>query len=85
MTIWMIIASVLREFKLNWRKLIFYSILLFYTLAIGWEILEKLSESQISFIAETLQNKIRDVISDSLGMLLGIIIEKERITSYQQS
>ncbi|AEC51067.1 hypothetical protein PNA2_0148 [Pyrococcus sp. NA2] len=85
LTIWLILYTVLREFRIPKKAILMYSIIMFYVLAIGWEIAEKLSEGEITFITETFQNKVRDVISDSLGMITGIIWKRREITSYQQS
>ncbi|CAB49520.1 hypothetical protein [Pyrococcus abyssi] len=85
LTLWLMIFRVLKEFELSPRDSLLYSLLAFYILAIGWEVAEKLSEGEISFIAESVQNKVRDVILDSLGMLVGIIMEKKGITSSRQS
>ncbi|MFA4668726.1 hypothetical protein QDY65_09465 [Pyrococcus kukulkanii] len=84
LVLWLIIARVLVEFNIPWRDILKYSIVAFYILAIGWEVAEKVSESEISFITETLGNKIRDLVMDSLGMIVGIKIRK-KITSFRRS
>ncbi|RLF88881.1 hypothetical protein DRN82_05495 [Thermococci archaeon] len=84
LVLWLIIARVLVEFNLSWREVLSYSIVAFYILAIGWEVAEKISESEISFITETLGNKIRDLVMDSMGMIIGIKIRK-KLTSFRRS
>lgn len=86
LVLWLIIAKVLYELKLSNKEVLFYSIVIFYTLAVGWESIEKLSESQISFITESLGNKIRDIIADTLGLFTGIMmVKKGKVNSFRLS
>ncbi|AIF68773.1 hypothetical protein PAP_01670 [Palaeococcus pacificus DY20341] len=82
LTVWLITAEVVNEFSnhlsLKKRQFILYSFLLFFTLGIGWEIAEKLSEGEISFIRETAGNKVRDIIMDTLGALFGLYLVEEK-------
>ncbi|ASJ16428.1 hypothetical protein A3L04_04720 [Thermococcus chitonophagus] len=84
LVLWLMIARILVEFNIPWRDILKYSVVAFYILAIGWEVAEKVSESEISFITETVGNKMRDLIMDSLGMISGIKIRK-KITSFRRS
>ena len=76
LTVWLMITEVLNglsnEGFIPREKVILYSFVAFYTIAVGWEIAEKLSETEISFIHETLANKFRDVLMDTLGALFGL-------------
>ena len=78
LTVWLITAEVINEFSnhlsLKKRQFILYSFLLFFTLGIGWEIAERLSEGEISFIRETAGNKVRDIIMDTIGALFGLYL-----------
>ncbi len=77
LTLWLMIAEVLvglseEGLAMSRREAVLYSFLIFYGLALGWEVAEKLSEGSISFIQESTLNKVRDVIMDTLGALLGL-------------
>ncbi len=77
LALWLMIAEVLsglsREgFEISRREVILYSFLIFYGLALGWEIAEKLSEGSIGFIQESTLNKLRDVVMDTLGAFSGL-------------
>ena len=77
LALWLMIAEVLsglsREgFGISRREVILYSFLIFYGLALGWEIAEKLSEGSIGFIQESTLNKLRDVVMDTLGAFSGL-------------
>ncbi|CAD5243157.1 hypothetical protein [Thermococcus camini] len=77
LTLWLIITEVLGELSAGWmrvsrREVVVYSFVVFYTLAIGWEVAEKLSEGSITFIHETAANKLRDLVMDTLGALFGL-------------
>ena len=76
LTVWIMITEVLNglsgEGLIPREKVLPYSFLIFYAIALGWEVAERLSESEISFIHESLANKFRDVIMDTLGALLGL-------------
>ncbi|WP_258083440.1 hypothetical protein [Thermococcus thermotolerans] len=77
LTLWLMIAEIIRSlggarFRISRREVVLYSFLVFYALALGWEVAEKLSEGSISFIHESLLNKARDVIMDTLGALFGL-------------
>jgi hypothetical protein len=83
LTVWLIVAQILSELegiglKLSKRQVVLYAFIIFYTLSIGWEIAEKLSESEISFIHESLANKARDLVMDTLGALFGWLIVERR-------
>lgn len=76
LTVWLIVAQILSELegiglKLTKRQVVLYAFIVFYALSIGWEVAEKLSESEISFIHESLANKLRDLLMDTLGALFG--------------
>ncbi|AFK23023.1 hypothetical protein Py04_1451 [Pyrococcus sp. ST04] len=86
LTLWLMVAKILHSYGFSPRRVLVYSIVVFYILAVGWEVAEKLTEGEISFITETLENKVRDLIMDSFGMIFGIILIKRRkITSFQLS
>ena len=80
LTVWVIVAEVLSELSkacgFSERQIIFYSLVILLILGVGWEIAERLSESKISYIRESLGNKVRDLIMDTLGALLGIYMVK---------
>ena len=84
LTVWLMMAEVLNALSdgcidVSRRRLLLYSFLIFYGIAVGWEIAEKLSESEISFIHETLANKARDLLMDTLGALFGLwLVSKKR-------
>ncbi|WP_341480965.1 hypothetical protein [Thermococcus argininiproducens] len=59
---------------LNKKKLLVYSFVILFMLSIGWEVAEKLSESEISFIHESIGNKVRDVLVNTLGALFGVYL-----------
>jgi len=72
----LIIAEALVELSERWERfsreeLVVYSFVVFYALAVGWEVAEKLSEGSITFIHETAANKLRDLVMDTLGALFG--------------
>lgn len=83
MVVWLIVVEVLSglgEFGIRFSKgqIILYGFLVFYVLSSGWEIAEKLSEGSISFIHESLTNKMRDLLMDTLGALLALwMVEKK--------
>jgi len=64
--------------KLTRRKLVVYSFLVLFVLSLGWEVVEKLSESEISFIYESFENKIRDTIMNALGGLFALYLVLKR-------
>ena len=77
LALWLIVAEIICSLSnarsdVSRRKIVLYSFLVFYALALGWEVAEKLSESSIYFIHESLLNKLRDVIMDTLGAILGL-------------
>ncbi|MDK2914929.1 MAG: hypothetical protein PWQ79_1844 [Thermococcaceae archaeon] len=84
LTVWLIVAQILSELegiglKLSKKQVVLYAFIVFYALSMGWEVAEKLSESEISFIHETLANKARDLLMDTLGALFGWwMVEKRR-------
>ncbi|WP_367883966.1 hypothetical protein [Thermococcus sp. JCM 11816] len=84
LTVWLIVAQILSELegigiKLSKRQVVLYAFIVFYVLSLGWEVAEKLSESEISFIHESLTNKLRDLLMDTLGALFGWwVVEKRR-------
>lgn len=82
LTVWLILAEILNGFSnnlnLSERDVIVYSFLIFMAVCLGWEIAEKLSESEISFIHETLLNKARDLLMDAMGALFGLYLVKSR-------
>jgi hypothetical protein len=83
LTVWLIVAQILSEIegigvKLTKRQVVLYAFIVFYALSIGWEVAEKLSESEISFIHESLANKMRDLLMDTLGALFGLWMVEKR-------
>lgn len=80
LAIWVIVAEVLNElsriYTLSERQVILYSFAVTLMLGMGWEIAERLVESKIPFIQESLGNKIRDIVMDTLGGLLGVYMVK---------
>ncbi len=86
MTIWLMITEVLNglagEGFIPREKVVLYSFAIFYTIAVGWEIAEKFSETEISFIHETLANKFRDIIMDTLGALAGLWMVRKKAYPY---
>jgi hypothetical protein len=86
MTVWLMITEVLKglsdEGVIPREKVILYSFIAFYVIAVSWEIAEKLSETEISFIHETLANKFRDVIMDTLGALTGVWMVRKKDYPY---
>ncbi|ASJ06672.1 hypothetical protein [Thermococcus pacificus] len=80
LTVWVIVAEVLNEISktcgFSERQIIFYSFVIMLVLGVGWEITERLSESKISYIRESLGNKARDLLMDTLGALLGVYMVK---------
>ncbi|MDK2982549.1 MAG: hypothetical protein PWP19_27 [Thermococcaceae archaeon] len=84
MAVWAIIAEVLLNLsdegylRLTKRKLVLYSFLALFILSFGWEVAEKLSESKISFIYESIENKIRDTIMNALGGLFAMYLVLKR-------
>lgn len=78
LTVWLILAEILNEFSKVYgctqRQVIIYAFALLFILSIGWEAAEKLSESGISFIKESIGNKFRDLIMNTLGALLGCFL-----------
>ena len=78
LTVWLILAEILNEFSKVYgctqRQVIIYAFALLFVLSIGWEAAEKLSESGISFIKESIGNKFRDLIMNTLGALLGCFL-----------
>lgn len=82
--VWAITAEVLLNLstegylKLTRRKLVVYSFLVLFVLSLGWEVMEKLSESEISFIYESIENKIRDTIMNALGGLFALYLVLKR-------
>ena len=80
LTVWLIVAEVLNElsriYDFSERQVVLYSFAVMLVLGVGWEIAERLVESEILFIRESLGNKIRDLIMDALGGLLGIYMVK---------
>ncbi len=86
MIVWLMITEVLKglsdEGFIPREKVILYSFIAFYAIAVGWEIAEKLSETEISFIHETLANKFRDIIMDTLGALTGVWMVRKKNYPY---
>ncbi|ASJ06235.1 hypothetical protein [Thermococcus pacificus] len=77
LTVWLIVVEILSELdrigiRLSKREAVLYGFLIFYALSTGWEVAEKLSETEISFIRESLANKLRDLLMDTLGALFGL-------------
>ncbi len=82
MTVWLMITEVLNELSsegfIPRERVVVYSFILFYAIALGWEVAEKLSESEISFIHESIANKSRDVLMDTLGALMGLWMVRKK-------
>ena len=84
MVVWVITAEIFLNLSnegylnLTRRRLILYSFLTLFFLSFGWEVAEKLSESEISFIHESTQNKIRDSIMNVLGGLSALYLVLKR-------
>ncbi|MBC7094821.1 MAG: hypothetical protein H5T48_04485 [Thermococcus sp.] len=84
MVVWVITAEILlnlsneKYLNLARRKLILYSFLALFFLSFGWEVVEKLSESEISFIHESTVNKVRDSIMNTLGGLSALYLVLKR-------
>lgn len=84
MAVWAIIAEVLLNLsdegylRLTKRKLVLYSFLALFILSFGWEVAEKLSESEISFIHEDTGNKLRDIIMNTFGGLFAMYLVLKR-------
>ncbi|EHR79630.1 hypothetical protein OCC_08754 [Thermococcus litoralis DSM 5473] len=84
MVVWAIIAEVLLNLsdgeylRLTRRKLVLYSFLALFILSFGWEVAEKLSESEISFIHEDAGNKLRDIIMNTFGGLFAMYLVLKR-------
>ena len=79
LSVWLIITEILSGLesigiRLTKKQIIVYSFMVFYALSLGWEIAEKLSESWIGFITESLGNKLRDLLMNTLGALFGLWI-----------
>ena len=84
MIVWLITAEILLNLSnggylnLTRRRLILYSFLTLFFLSFGWEVAEKLSESEISFIHESTVNKVRDSIMNALGGLCALYLVFKR-------
>jgi len=84
MVVWVITAEIFLNLSnegylnLTRRRLILYSFLTLFFLSFGWEVAEKLSESEISFIHESTQNKMRDIITNALGGLSALYLVLKR-------
>ncbi len=83
LAVWQIITEVLSGLgsigiQLTKRQVVLYSFVVFYALSLGWEILEKLSESWIGFMVESAANKLRDLLMDTLGALFGLWMVERR-------
>ncbi len=83
LAVWTIVAEIISGLKalgvqLTKRQVIVYSFVIFYALSIGWEILEKLSERWISYMAESIGNKLRDLLMDTLGALFGLWMVRKK-------
>jgi len=82
LTVWVAIACILNElsgkYSINSKQVVVYSFLILFMLSVGWEIAEKLTESEISFIHETLTNKFRDLLMNTLGALSGLWLVKTK-------
>lgn len=82
LTVWVAIACILnelsRKYSINSKQVVVYSFLILLGISIGWEIAEKLTESEISFIHETLANKLRDLVMNTLGALSGLWLVKTK-------
>lgn len=82
--VWLIVVQILLEFegigiKFFKRQVVFYIFIVFYVFFFGWEVVEKLSESEISFIYESFINKFCDFLMDILGVFFGWwVVEKRR-------
>ncbi|WP_370520463.1 hypothetical protein [Thermococcus sp. LS2] len=80
LTVWVMVAHVLnelsREYPIDSKQVVVYSFLILLVVSIGWEIAEKLSESEIPFIYETLSNKLRDLVMNTLGAFSGLWLVK---------
>ncbi|KPU62333.1 hypothetical protein EP1X_09355 [Thermococcus sp. EP1] len=80
LVVWLLVTEILMNLTrngyigLNKRKLLIYSFVILFMLSIGWEVAEKLSESEISFIHESIGNKVRDIIVNTLGALFGVYL-----------
>lgn len=80
LVVWLLVTEILMNLtrngyiELNKRKLLIYSFVILFMLSIGWEVAEKLSESEISFIHESIGNKVRDIIVNTLGALFGVYL-----------
>jgi len=84
MTVWLITTEILMNMaeeyrvKLSRKMLLLYSFLILLLLSTGWEIAEKISEGGISFIQESIANKLRDLLMNFLGALTGLyMVEKK--------
>lgn len=82
LTVWVMVAHVLnelsRKYPIDSKQVVVYSFLILLVVSIGWEIAEKLSESEISFIHETFANKLRDLVMNTLGALSGLWLVKTK-------
>ncbi|MBO8174738.1 MAG: hypothetical protein H0Z18_05725 [Thermococcus sp.] len=82
LTVWVMVAHVLKElsgkYSITSKQVVVYSFLILFMLSVGWEIAEKLSESEISFIHETFGNKFRDLVMNTLGALSGLWLVKTK-------
>ncbi|NJE25798.1 hypothetical protein E3E22_04010 [Thermococcus sp. MV5] len=80
LVVWLMVTEILmnltrKEYiRVNKKKLLIYSFVILFVLSIGWEVAEKFSESEISFIHETIGNKVRDVLVNTLGALFGVYL-----------
>jgi len=89
MVVWLITAEILlnlsngRYLNLTRRRLILYSFLTLFFLSFGWEVAEKLSESEISFVHESTVNKVRDSIMNALGGLSALYLVLKRKYSFE--
>lgn len=82
LTVWVMVAHVLNELSkkhpIDSKQVVVYSFLILLVVSIVWEVAEKLSESEISFIHETFANKLRDLVMNTLGALSGLWLVKTR-------
>jgi len=82
LTVWVMVAHVLNELSrkhpIDSKQVVVYSFLILLVVSIGWEVAEKLSESEISFIHETFANKLRDLVMNTLGALSGLWLVKTK-------
>ena len=82
LTVWVMVAHVLNELSrkhpMDSKQVVVYSFLILLVVSIGWEVAEKLSESEISFIHETFANKLRDLVMNTLGALSGLWLVKTK-------